>query len=77
MKNNKGGKMRHKGIKKIEEILAEMTEDFDEKIDMLDEDEIGEGRYQQREEYYSDILFKIDEIDEVLKELKEIKLTDY
>jgi hypothetical protein len=69
--------MRHKGIKKIEEILAEMTEDFDEKIDMLDEDEIGEGRYQQREEYYNDILFKIDEIDEVLKELKEIKLTDY
>jgi t-SNARE complex subunit (syntaxin) len=70
MKNNKGGKMRHKGIKKIEEILAEMTEDFDEKIDMLDEDE-------KREEYYNDILFKIDEVLDEIKELKEIKLTDY
>ncbi len=69
--------MKHKNLKKIIELFTEMENDFDEKIDSLDEAEIGETKYQQREEYYSDILEEIDGLLNEIQELKDIKLADY
>ena len=68
---------KHKNIKKIELLLEEMQNDFDEKNNNLDEDEIGEAKYNQRTEYYDNIADNLCFIEEYITELKELKLTDF
>ena len=68
---------KHKNIKKIELLLEEMQNDFDEKNNNLDEDEIGESKYNHRTEYYDNIADNLCFIEEYITELKELKLTDF
>ena len=68
---------KHKNIKKIQELLEEMEEDFREKGEDLDKYEIGESKFNQKTEYYMSIIYTICYMYDYIEELKEVKLTDF
>ena len=68
---------KHRNIKIIKELLEEMDDNYSDKENNLDEDEIGESKFNQRTEYYMSIKDIICYMDDYIEELKEVKLTDF